>query len=271
MSVYVFALRRRRVLEAELVEELRLLALALVPLLAGDLAGPAADAVGDVDQGRPDRDGFEAVEALGVVMTASLSPRADAVPDDVDETGLRLLRSRSGIRGVDREVVDAGAGREALESPVVGHPDDRDLAVADLQRLHAGRHQGLHVELAARGRDPDPVARPNAELLPEIHRHLQHRFGHQLVQPGNVARGRTGAPVLGDRRGHQHVGELVGGADRLVRLDARILEHRIALHLRMEQVLDRALDRLVHLRQRPVLRHVGHVARIPGFFSSGSE
>ncbi len=47
---------RRRVLEAQFGLELGLLAVALVPLLAGHLARPAADAVGDVDQRRPDRD-----------------------------------------------------------------------------------------------------------------------------------------------------------------------------------------------------------------------
>ena len=46
---------RRRVLEAQLVVQLGLLAVLLVPLLAGHLARPAADAVGDVDQRRPDR------------------------------------------------------------------------------------------------------------------------------------------------------------------------------------------------------------------------
>ena len=46
---------RRRILESELGLQLRLFSLALVPLFAGHLAGAAADAVGDVDQGRPDR------------------------------------------------------------------------------------------------------------------------------------------------------------------------------------------------------------------------
>ena len=46
----------RRVLEAELRVQLGLLAVAVVPLLAGDLAGAAADAVGDVDERRLDRD-----------------------------------------------------------------------------------------------------------------------------------------------------------------------------------------------------------------------
>ena len=45
----------RRVLEAQVGLQLGLLAVALVPLLAGHLARPAADAVGDVDQRRPDR------------------------------------------------------------------------------------------------------------------------------------------------------------------------------------------------------------------------
>src|SRR4030095_9395503 len=45
----------RRVLETELIVQLGLLAVFLVPLLAGHLARPAADAVGDVDQCRPDR------------------------------------------------------------------------------------------------------------------------------------------------------------------------------------------------------------------------
>ncbi len=41
---------RGRVLETEMRVQLRRLSLAVVPLLAGDLAGPAADAVGDVDE-----------------------------------------------------------------------------------------------------------------------------------------------------------------------------------------------------------------------------
>ena len=57
ISVSVFALERRRVLEAQLVVELGRLAVLLVPLLARHLARPAADAVGDVDQRRPDRPG----------------------------------------------------------------------------------------------------------------------------------------------------------------------------------------------------------------------
>ena len=44
---------RRRVLEAQVGLQLGLLAVLLVPLLAGHLARPAADAVGDVDQRRP--------------------------------------------------------------------------------------------------------------------------------------------------------------------------------------------------------------------------
>src|SRR5262249_16489242 len=47
---------RGRVLEPELRVQLRGLALAVVPLLAGDLAGAAADAVGDVDERRLDGD-----------------------------------------------------------------------------------------------------------------------------------------------------------------------------------------------------------------------
>ena len=47
--------QHRRVLEAQVGLQLGLLAIALVPLLAGYLARPAADAVGDVDQRRPDR------------------------------------------------------------------------------------------------------------------------------------------------------------------------------------------------------------------------
>ena len=46
-----------RVLEAELGLELGFLSGPVVPLLAGDLAGAAADAVGDVDERRPDRNG----------------------------------------------------------------------------------------------------------------------------------------------------------------------------------------------------------------------
>src|ERR1700746_2707545 len=48
-----------------------------------------------------------------------------------------------------------------------------------------------------------------------------------------------------------------------MRRDARRLEHRVALHARVKDVLYRTLDGLVHLRQRTVLRYVGHVARIP--------
>ena len=59
---------RRRVLEAQLVLELGRLAVALVPLLAGHLAGSAADAVGDVDQRRPDRAG-------GCWLASCASPR----------------------------------------------------------------------------------------------------------------------------------------------------------------------------------------------------
>ena len=46
--------QRRRVLETELAEELGLLAVLLVPLLAGHLAGAAADALRDVDERRLD-------------------------------------------------------------------------------------------------------------------------------------------------------------------------------------------------------------------------
>ena len=59
---------RRRVLEAQLVLQLGLFAVALVPLLAGHLARSAADAVGDVDQRRPDRArgrGWRHVRPLG--------------------------------------------------------------------------------------------------------------------------------------------------------------------------------------------------------------
>src|SRR6516165_11208953 len=47
-----------------------------------------------------------------------------------------------------------------------------------------------------------------------------------------------------------------------MRRDARILEHRVALHARMKDVFHWALDGLVHLRQWTVLRHVGHIAWI---------
>ena len=88
----------RRVLEAQVGLQLGLLALALVPLLARHLARPAADAVGDVDQRRPDR-------SRGTVPTSCASPRCSgssrgraAGLDDVDEARLALLGARSGIR-----------------------------------------------------------------------------------------------------------------------------------------------------------------------------
>src|SRR5437763_1779577 len=46
---------RRRVLEPELAVQFRLFSLVVVPLLACDLAGAAADAVRDVDEGGLDR------------------------------------------------------------------------------------------------------------------------------------------------------------------------------------------------------------------------
>src|SRR5258707_14284318 len=51
-----------------------------------------------------------------------------------------------------------------------------------------------------------------------------------------------------------------------MRRDARIFEHRVALDAGMKNVFHRALDGLVHLRQRAVLRHVSYVARIPRMF-----
>src|SRR5262249_23012709 len=55
---------RGRVLEAELGFALCALACGFVPLLAGDLAGAAADAVGDVDERRLDGDaGFRSAHA----------------------------------------------------------------------------------------------------------------------------------------------------------------------------------------------------------------
>src|SRR6185436_12655635 len=59
---------RRRVLEAQFGLHRGLLAILLVPLLAGHLARSAADAVGDVDQRRPDRArgrGWRHVRPLG--------------------------------------------------------------------------------------------------------------------------------------------------------------------------------------------------------------
>src|SRR4051812_42225734 len=47
--------QRRRVLEPELPVQFRVFALVVVPLLARDLAGAAADAVRDVDEGGLDR------------------------------------------------------------------------------------------------------------------------------------------------------------------------------------------------------------------------
>ena len=158
---------RRRILEAQVGFQLGLLAVLLVPLLAGHLARPAADAVGNVDQRCPGRsrvDGFTHVRPLG--DSGSSRGRAAGL-DDVDEARLRFLRSRSGIRGVDREVVDARAGRQSLEAPVVRHPDDGDFLVADLQRLHARRDERLDLELTARRRDLDPVSRHDVELLGE--------------------------------------------------------------------------------------------------------
>ena len=55
MSVYVFALSVAGFWKPSSASNSGLLAIALVPLLAGHLARPAADAVGDVDQRRPDR------------------------------------------------------------------------------------------------------------------------------------------------------------------------------------------------------------------------
>ncbi len=96
------------------------------------------------------------------------SSRSQAAgPDHVDEARLGLLCSRSRICGIDSDVVNARAGRQPLVSPVVRHPDDGDLAVADFQLLHAGRDEGLDLKLTARRRYPDPVPRFHSELLGE--------------------------------------------------------------------------------------------------------
>src|ERR1700741_46717 len=100
-------------------------------------------------------------------------------------------------------------------------------------------------------------------FLRGLSRYFRHGLGHEFDEPRDVPRRRAATPMFGDRRGHQHVGVLVSGAYGLMRRDARILEHRIALHARVKNVFHRALDRLVHLRQRTVLRYVGYVARIP--------
>ncbi len=64
MSVSVFALSVAGFWKPISSLQLGLLAVLLVPLLAGHLARPAADAVGDVDQRRPDR----AASAVADVM-----------------------------------------------------------------------------------------------------------------------------------------------------------------------------------------------------------
>src|SRR5580698_9457414 len=69
--------------------------------------------------------------------------------------------------------------------------------------------------------------------------------------------------MFSDRGGHQHVRELVHGADGLMRSDTRILKHRVALHARVKNIFHWAFDGFVHLRQRTVLGYVGHVSRIP--------
>ena len=115
---------------------------------------------------------------------------------------------------------------------------------------------------APRADDTRTQSPVHVERLRERDRQLQHRFGDKLVEPGDIARRRTGTPVFGDGGRHQHVGEVVHRADRLMRGHTRILQHRVAVHVRVKDVFHRALDRLVHLRQRAVLRHVGHVARI---------
>src|SRR6185369_4815765 len=76
--------QRRRVLEAEQLLQLGVLAVAVVPLLAGDLAGAAADALGDVDQRRLDRDRFRG----GLVVPGS----HDALPRS---PALAIVRSRT--------------------------------------------------------------------------------------------------------------------------------------------------------------------------------
>ena len=156
---------RRRVLEAELGDELGLLALAIVPLLAGDLAGPAADAVGDVD--RASFGSGPGGEALGAVMSFSRCEADAASLDHVDQTRLGLLRARAGVRSVDRQVVDARAGRKPLGPPVVRHPDDRDLAAVRLERLHPRRDERLDGEL--------PRAEETVTMSPALHAELLRR------------------------------------------------------------------------------------------------
>ena len=69
--------QRRRVLEAELPLQLGLLPVLLVPLLAGHLAGAAADALRDVDERRLDGDGGR---TAGVLMLSSPSRPRPAPP-----------------------------------------------------------------------------------------------------------------------------------------------------------------------------------------------
>src|SRR5471032_764886 len=133
-------------------------------------------------------------------MAVSLSARPSGLRrnlPDVDETGLAFLRPGSGIDGVDGQVVGRGPGRQSLEAPVVGHPHGGDFLAVDPQRLHALRDYRLDGDLAAGAGDLDLIAGIYSELPGQFLWELHRRLGNLLVEPGQVAGGRAGAPVLG--------------------------------------------------------------------------
>src|SRR5579859_3901617 len=177
----------------------------------------------------------------------------------VHQASFRLLGSSTRINRVNGEVIYARSGRQALITPVVGHPNDRDFTPIHLERLHSRCAHSFHEEITARRRYFYEAPSFYLQLVRKTFRHFEHWLRNELVQPWNVARRGTAAPVFSDGRRDQHIGKLLHCADRLMRFDARILEYRVVLHLRMQNVLYRTLNRLIHFRQWTVFRHVSHV------------
>ena len=128
-----------------------------------------------------------------------------------------------------------------------------DRAAVDLQRPQPARHLRPRLDLAAFGLDRHPAAVLDPALGRELCVELDEHLRLQLGEPRQVAAHRAGGVLLREPegRGDDGVARVPRRGERVV-VAVPAQRGGVRVHLRVESVLDRRLERLVVRRHRPV-------------------